>query len=103
LLTDDLVISFVSNSLIIAQGRTVRFTVIASGIGTLKYQWKKRNVNNLPDKVLGEDTTVLTIPKLDISDEGQYYCIVTNMWNRSMESDNIILTVYGMLFYTSKF
>jgi len=99
LFTDQLSISVVSNNSIIAKGRTARLTIIASGIGTLRYQWKKRNVNNLPDKVLGEDTAALIIPKLDTSDGGEYYCIVTNMWNRSMESDNITLIVYGMLLY----
>ena len=99
LFTDQLSISVVSNNSIIAKGRTAHLTVMASGIGTLRYQWKRRNIDNLPDKILGEDTAVLIIPKLDISDGGEYYCIVSNMWNRSMESDNIILTVYGMLLY----
>jgi len=100
LFIDQLSIIVVSNNSIIAKGRTAHLTIMASGIGTLRYQWKKRNVSNLPDKVLGEDTAALIIPKLDTFDEGEYYCIVTNMWNRSVESDNIILTVYGMLFYS---
>lgn len=54
-------------------------------------------MNRLPDKVLGRDTLVLIIPQLSKSDEGQYYCTVTNMWNRSKESDDITLTVYGTL------
>jgi len=99
LFIDQLSIIVVSNNSIIAKGRTANLTIMASGIGTLRYQWKKRNVNNLPDKILSEDTAVLIIPKLDISDEGEYYCIVTNMWNRSMESDSITLIVYGMLLY----
>ena len=40
---------------------------------------------------------MLTIPRVLESDEGLYYCIVTNEWNRSVESDNINFTVYGML------
>jgi len=45
------------------------------------------------------DGTVLTIPNVNDSDEGQYYCIVTNEWGKSLESDDVTLTVYGMLIY----
>jgi len=46
--------------------------------------------------VSGVDRTVLTIHNLVKSDEGQYYCIVTNEWNRSVESNDVTLTVEGM-------
>lgn len=87
-----------NSSVLIDEGRAAQFSITANGIGisSFNYQWRKRGVNRLPDKVLGEDTTTLTIPKVDGSDEGQYYCIVTNMWNRSVESSNITLTVNSM-------
>ena len=89
--------SVMPNNLLIAKGRTAQFNITATSIGELRYEWKKRNVNRLPDKVLGEDTSVLIIPNLDKSDEGLYYCIATNTLNISMESINITLTVYGKL------
>ena len=45
----------------------------------------------------GINESILTIPTVAESDEGQYYCIVTNEWNTSVESDNITLVVFGML------
>ena len=62
------------------------------------YQWKKRGSDFLPTKVLGVDDTLFTIPNLSISDEGDYYCTVTNEWNRIVESDDVTLIVTGMQF-----
>ena len=59
------------------------------------YQWRKRDSDSLPDKVSGVDGTTLVIPSLIKSDGGQYYCIVTNEWDRSVESNDVILTVEG--------
>ena len=59
------------------------------------YQWRKRDNDSLPDKASGVNGTELTIPNAMKSDEGQYYCIVTNEWGRSAESSNIMLTVEG--------
>ena len=59
------------------------------------YQWRKRGSNSLPDKVSGVNSTVLTIPNLGGEDEGQYYCIVTNEWDRYARSKDIILIVKG--------
>ena len=94
-------ISIVADRSQVNKGGTIQFTATASGIGALRYQWKKRGIDNLPDKVIGDHTRVLKIPDIDKSDEGQYYCIVTNMWNRSVESNHINLTIYGT--YVSQF
>ena len=93
------VISVVPNNLLIAEGGTAQFNVTVVGTGEIMYQWKKRNADRLPEKVLGEDTSVLRIPNLDKSDEGLYYCIVTDTLNMTVESNNITLTVYGRLVY----
>ena len=92
-------ITVTSNDILIGKGRNITFNASASGIGTLRYQWRKRGSNRLPDKVLGNDTLTLTIPNIEKSDEGDYYCIATNMWNRSVESNNVTLNVYGRLAY----
>ena len=84
----------------IAKGKTAMITAIAGGISTsenkLIYQWRKRNSNTLPGKVSGVNESILTIPDVLESDEGLYYCIVTNEWGRSVESNDTSLTVFGM-------
>ena len=88
------------NNLLIGKGTTAEFTAIASGVSTnesnFMYQWKKRGNDSLSDKVSGVNEAVLIIPNVDESDEGQYYCIVTNEWEQRVESNNVTLAVYGM-------
>ena len=76
---------------------------IAIGVSTnqisFRYQWKKRGDSSLPNKVMNVDGEVLTIPNALESDEGQYYCIVTNEWGRSVESNNVTLATFGMLYF----
>ena len=43
----------------------------------------------------GVNGTVLAIPNVLESDEGQYYCIVTNEWGRSVKSNDVTLIVEG--------
>ena len=97
--TDQLSISITPSNLMIGKGTTAEFTAMATGISTndnnFIYQWRKRNNSSLPEKVSGINESVLTIPDVLESDEGQYYCIVTNEWNRSVESNNVALTIYG--------
>ena len=70
---------------------------IASGVNmnNFLYQWRKRGSNSLPVKVSGVNGTVLTIPNVLESDEGNYYCTVTNEWGRSKKSDDVIVAVKG--------
>ena len=95
---DQLKIS-ITTHLVIMEGETARFTATASGINkeNFTYQWKKRDGNNLPGKVLGVSEEVLTIPNVTETDQGPYYCNVTNEWGRSVESNNGTLTILGML------
>ena len=81
----------------IGEGGTATFTATASGINmnNFMYQWRKRGSDGLPDKMLGVDGPILIIPNLIESDEGQYYCIVTNEWDRFVKSKDVSLTVEG--------
>ena len=85
----------------IGKGNTATFTAMASGISTSEnnfmYQWRKRDSNSLPNKVSGVNNSVLTIPNVIESDGGQYYCTVTNEWDRSIMSDEVSLSIFGML------
>ena len=96
-------INAMPSNLEIVIGGTANFTAIADGINTdistFTYQWKKRGSDSLPNKVSGVNGTVLTIPNVLESDNGMYYCIVTNEWDRSVESNDVNFTVYGMSLY----
>jgi len=95
---DQLYINVTPTSLTVGERGSAQFTAVADGISmkSFTYQWRKRGIDSLPDKVSGADRTMLTIPNLVKSDEGQYYCIVTNEWSRSVESNDVTLTVEGM-------
>jgi len=64
------------------------------------YQWRKSGRNSLPDKVSGVNETVLTIPNLVQSDEGEYYCTVTNEWGNSERSGDVTVSVEGTYVHT---
>ena len=89
----------ITTLLIVKGGETAQFTARASGINknNFTYQWRKKGSDSLPDKVTGAGGIILTIPNVTESDEGQYYCTVTNNWGRSVESNNGTLTISGML------
>ena len=93
-------VSITPNNLLTSKGTTAEFTAVASGVATSKndfmYRWIKRDSNIFPDKVSGINGAELVIPETAKSDEGQYYCIVTNEWGRSVKSDNVTLAIYGM-------
>ena len=97
---DLLSIQVTPTSLTIGETGTAQFTAIASGVNmnNFTYQWKKRGSDSLFNKVSGVNGIVLTIPNVLESDEGQYYCIVTNEWDRSVESNNGNLIVEGTYF-----
>ena len=71
----------------ISQGSDARFGVIASGDGPLQYQWRHqgRNLN-------GANASTLTIPNVDISDEGEYRVVVFNSTGSTV-SDGVQLNL----------
>ena len=95
--TDKLTVIVKQSQSVVGEGRTAHFTAMGNGINTMgfKYQWRKRDSDRLLDRVLSDTKEVLTIPNVLESDEGYYYCIVTNEWGRSVESDNVSLIVQG--------
>lgn len=54
-------------------GKTEHFTVVATGGGTLTYQWQKNNKD-----ILGETSATINFPSLAVTDAGTYRCIVRN-------------------------
>ena len=90
----------INSNLLIARGTTAQLGIRTTGVGTLWYEWRKTGAGQLPAKVSGGDTELLTIPEVDISDEGNYSCTVTNTWKVTVVSADIILTTYGNLINT---
>ncbi|XP_065918658.1 hemicentin-1-like isoform X2 [Dysidea avara] len=91
---DKLFINATSPDQVIGEGETVWFTITASGINmrNFDYKWEKRG-GQFSDRVRGINSTTLIIRSTLLSDEGQYYCNVTNEWGNSIRSDDITLTV----------
>ena len=95
--TDQLSISVTLTNPMIGERGIAQFTARASGVNmrNFEYQWRKRDSSSLPNKVSGVNGAVLTIPNLVPSDEGVYYCTVTNEWGRSKRSIDVTLSVQG--------
>ena len=81
----------------IGERGNAQLTATASGVNkkNFVYQWRKRGSSILPNKVSGVNEAMLTIPNLVKSDEGVYYCNVTNQWGNSVRSDDVSLRVAG--------
>ena len=77
----------------IAPGSDASFSVTATGIAPLSYQWQKDGVD-LTDggRITGANTTTLTIASVMKSDEGGYKCVVTDA-NAEVISGTAMLTV----------
>ena len=68
-------------------GENVSFSVTASGSG-LTYQWQKNDVN-----MSGETQNTLSINDVDLNDQGDYKCLVSNSCGNPVESETVTLTV----------
>ena len=69
-------------------GQSINFTVIATGVQTLTYQWQKNNID-----IAGEVLNVLAISNLSDADVATYSCIITDMNNESLSSESASLTI----------
>ena len=75
-------------------GKTVKFTVSATGDGTLMYKWQRNDadLNHLPG-VSDETTDTLQIENVKRSHKGTYRCIVSNAAGEARLSNPAQLTV----------
>jgi len=83
----------------VSVGDTTTFTVVATGSGTLYYQWQKSSPDGPPFNNIANDghfsgalSSALTISSADANDAGYYHCVVTNAYG-SVVSSNATLTV----------
>ena len=70
-------------------GESCTFSVVASGTTPLTYQWRKGGTN-----ISGATSSSYTISSVQLSDAGNYDCIVTNSCG-SVTSSTAVLTVNG--------
>ena len=68
-------------------GSSASFTVVASGTGTLAYQWM---VNGAP--IAGATTATLTLPNVQLTDAGTYSAVASSAYG-SATSAGAVLTV----------
>ena len=79
-------------------GKPVTFTLEATGTEPLNYKWgHKIGDGNDVERILGANSSTLTIPKVKKSDEGSYCCIVSN-YAGSETSECATLTVGEIYF-----
>ena len=74
---------------IVAINSSVTLHATAEGPGRdhFRYQWKKNGSNLLPSTANGQRSPNLTIAPTSISDNGSYYCSVTNQWGTTIISN----------------
>lgn len=77
-------------------GANFKFTISARGSRPLKYQWYKNG-----SIILGENTKELNLTNLQLTDDGNYHCVVSN--NRySINSNSVKLTVLVVLNFVTQ-
>ena len=75
-------------------GSTVTFSVVATGGGTLTYQWKKDGQN-----INGANTSTLTIRSLKFSDLGNYSVSVTGTCGMVLSNSAVLKVTNDVPFY----
>ena len=65
-------------------GENVSFNVIATGDTPLSYQWYKDGII-----LTGATSNTLTLNSVNISNNGNYYCIVTNIFSATKSNDAV--------------
>ena len=90
--------TLIANKLIADERSTVNFTAVVYSRykSNFAYQWQKEGKRRLPNKISRFNGSVLVIPHVVESDEGRYYCNVTNEWGRTIISEDVTLSIVGM-------
>jgi len=75
--------------------------VTANGPGEkhFTYQWKRKGSTSLTNTASGDTTPNFKIRSVTPTDGGSYYCVVTNQWGKTRESNEALVNVLCKLFY----
>ena len=94
--TDELSIIVSPLNQTVSEGGVATFTTTATGIKTreFEYEWFKVIEEDLIKVGMNKQ---LTINNVRIEDKGNYYCVVTNEWNKTKESRRVQLSVNGKM------
>src|SRR6185436_15356194 len=60
-------------SLVVASGQTANFSVIASGRGRVRYQWRKNGAN-----ITGATAATYTTPATTVADNGAQFSVIVS-------------------------
>jgi hypothetical protein len=74
-------------------GATVQFTVTATGINPLTYQWQKNGINNV-----GINSNILTLVSLTRSNNGVYSVAVSNIGGVTISSNATLKVIVPQKF-----
>lgn len=77
-------------------GAKAEFTVLATGMATIRYQWQKEGVD-----IAGADKATYVIPSVAASDAGSYRCVVSNPGGSDTSSTARLTVVSDTLTFTS--
>ena len=91
-----------NNLTTIYEGTTVTLLCGATASGPITYQWRRSN------RVIGGNTSTLTIPSVTQDDEDEYYCtasygVYVNGTSHVAESERAIVVVFGETTYIYKY
>jgi hypothetical protein len=67
------------SSTAVYSGRPASFTVVASGVGTVSYQWQKSTVSGIWNVIAGATNATYAIPSASSGNAGSYRVIVTDV------------------------
>ncbi|MFY9509467.1 MAG: immunoglobulin domain-containing protein [Rubrivivax sp.] len=85
-------ISTAPTSLTVLEGQDARFSVTASGSGTLNYQWRRNGAN-----IAGATGSAYTLAAAALADNGSAYSVIVSNAVGSVTSSSVVLTVQAAI------
>jgi hypothetical protein len=79
------IIVFQPTNQVVAAGRTAGFSVMASGAGTLSYQWRFNGTG-----ITGATNGALTLTNVQANQAGNYAVLVTNRYGSALSSNAVL-------------